>query len=244
MQGGMEQHPGNVWKEYTAPDGRKYYHNAAANTTQWARPAEMEMALVDELMRIVGLQASDTSWARDILRENGWQLQASVAAYRSMQHSWDSVGPATHAVSLSPAASEHVRGSAGVGGHRRDGSRSTGGRVTPNDVASFPQWSTVRNSSNRDGGAKDENTGHVAGGSGKGKEPAPEEGGNRAKRKEGRDECMDAATKRKAVGAIVGEGSSSRAAVASVGIGSTSRPPVPASSSLAMRERRRFWSWV
>ena len=35
---------GNGWKEYTAPDGRKYYHKAATNTTQWTRPAEMDEA--------------------------------------------------------------------------------------------------------------------------------------------------------------------------------------------------------
>ena len=33
---------GNGWREYTAPDGRKYYHKAATNTTQWTRPAEMD----------------------------------------------------------------------------------------------------------------------------------------------------------------------------------------------------------
>ena len=37
---------GNGWKEYTAPDSRKYYHKAATNTTQWTRPAEMDEVAV------------------------------------------------------------------------------------------------------------------------------------------------------------------------------------------------------
>jgi len=42
---------GNGWKEYTAPDGRKYYHKAESNTTQWTRPAEMDEVAKEEVAK-------------------------------------------------------------------------------------------------------------------------------------------------------------------------------------------------
>jgi hypothetical protein len=35
---------GNGWREYTTPNGRKYYHKESTNTTQWTRPADMDEA--------------------------------------------------------------------------------------------------------------------------------------------------------------------------------------------------------
>ena len=36
QQGGEGLPPG--WKSYTAPNGKKYYHHAATNKTQWKKP--------------------------------------------------------------------------------------------------------------------------------------------------------------------------------------------------------------
>jgi hypothetical protein len=33
---------GGAWKEYTAPDGRKYYHNATTSKTVWTKPDDFD----------------------------------------------------------------------------------------------------------------------------------------------------------------------------------------------------------
>jgi pre-mRNA-processing factor 40 len=82
---------GNGWKEYTAPDGRKYYHKAATNTTQWTRPAEMDEpapATAPEGAAAVGAGGGagggdaadksngDTGAAGEAAKENGKEVEA------------------------------------------------------------------------------------------------------------------------------------------------------------------------
>lgn len=35
----------SAWKEHTAPDGRKYYHNRVTKESRWTMPDEMKAAL-------------------------------------------------------------------------------------------------------------------------------------------------------------------------------------------------------
>lgn len=35
------QPPKSAWTEHTAPDGRKYYYNAATKTSSWTKPPEL-----------------------------------------------------------------------------------------------------------------------------------------------------------------------------------------------------------
>ena len=67
---------GNGWKQYTATDGRKYYHNAAASKTQWDRPAEIDMT--PEEARVAAMQQPH---ARGVLQGPPpllWQTQHGI----------------------------------------------------------------------------------------------------------------------------------------------------------------------
>ena len=81
------------WKEYLTADGKKYYHNAATRTTQWAAPpgwqlAAMAAARAGNAMRRIDTKCAVVMRVREYsLRAAppGWQLAAMARRAPVMQ---------------------------------------------------------------------------------------------------------------------------------------------------------------
>ena len=81
---------GNGWRQYTTTDARKYYHNAAANKTQWDRPAEIDMT--PEQASVAAMQqphACSILQGPPPLPWQTWQTQQAQHGLVPSEHKWN-----------------------------------------------------------------------------------------------------------------------------------------------------------